>query len=136
MAIRDLDRLAKHVRAHRLQQYSSRDAAAAAAGVTRNTWKRVEEGLSVRESTYAKIDKALGWAVGSCDLIASGDEPVLADADPATAAAPRMTDEEVRRKAFDLAAVRFPTAPVGEVREFADELVRVLRATGEGGDRE
>lgn len=131
MATRDLERLAKHVRAHRLQQYSSRDAAAAAAGVTRNTWKRVEEGQDVRESTYAKIDQALGWAVGSCDLIANGDEPVLADAGPVAPSAPRMTEEEIRRAAFDAATATLPTAPVGELRDFVDELVRVLRATGE-----
>lgn len=77
MATRDLDRLAKHVKAHRLELYTSRDAAAAAAGMTKDTWQRVEEGRPVRESSYAKVDRALGWATGSCVSIAEGGEPVL-----------------------------------------------------------
>ena len=64
MATRDPGRLAKHVKAHRMELFTSRKAAADSAGVSKDTWQRVEEGLEVRETTYVKIDKALGWASG------------------------------------------------------------------------
>lgn len=132
MATRDLGRLAKRVKAHRMQQYSSRDAAAAAAGVTRNTWKRVEEGLDVRESTYAKIDKALGWATGSCIAIAEGDEPAFvgdATTSPSDAIS-KLTTEQAHKLAWDTARETLPTAPVGELDAFVEGLVEKLRRAG------
>jgi DNA-binding XRE family transcriptional regulator len=134
MATRDLDRLARHVKAHRLEQYSSRDAAAAAAGVTRNTWKRVEEGLDVRESTYARIEKALGWSTGSCLLIAEGGEPAFFAADAtmssAGGASRMLTSEQARQMAWDTARATLPTAPIGELDTFVNELVENLRRAG------
>jgi transcriptional regulator with XRE-family HTH domain len=132
MATRDLDRLAKHVKAHRLEQYSSRDAAAAAAGVTRNTWKRVEEGETVRESTYARIDKALGWATGSCLAISEGGDPAFVGDTTTSSSAPTavMTEEQARQMAWDTAKATLPTAPVGELHAFVEGLVENLRRAG------
>ncbi|MEV0015380.1 helix-turn-helix domain-containing protein [Streptomyces tendae] len=132
MTTRDLDRLAQRVKAHRMEQYRSRDAAADAAGITRNTWKRVETGDEVRESTYAKVDKALGWAIGSCLLIADGGNPVLAGDDIATTETPAApaTAEETRRAVFEAARTTLPDAPIGELDAFSDELVEILRRLG------
>lgn len=134
MATRDLDRLAKSVKAHRMQAFPSRDAAAETAGITRNTWKRVEEGLEVRESTYAKIDKALGWSIGSCITITEGGNPVLVDDSPAGAApAPvtPMTEDEARRAVFEAARAKMPAStPIGDIDAFSDELVEILRRAG------
>jgi hypothetical protein len=131
MATRDLARLAQHVKRHRLEQYPSRDAAAAAAGVTRNTWKRVEEGQEVRDSTYAKIDKALGWAPGDCIAIAEGGSPVLLDrAGGASAAGSGIKADAVRRAAFEAGRAKLPTAPIGDIDAFSEELVEVLRRAG------
>ncbi|MDN3244092.1 helix-turn-helix transcriptional regulator [Streptomyces sp. ZSW22] len=134
---RDLDRLAQRVKRHRMEQYPSRDAAAEAAGITRNTWKRVEEGQEVRESTYAKIDKALGWAIGSCIAITEGGNPVVAEpgssdtsavAQTPTAA---MTEEEARRAVFEAARAKMPAStPIGALDAFGDELVEILRRAG------
>ncbi|OXS35441.1 hypothetical protein [Streptomyces sp. XY006] len=137
MATRDLGRLAKTVKAHRLQQYPSRDAAAEAAGITRNTWKRVEEGQEVRESTYGKVDKALGWAIGSCLAIAEGGEPALGaeGGDPTAAApAPPLNADALRRAAFEAARATLPSAPIGDIDAFSDELVEVLRRAGQVAD--
>lgn len=129
---RDLDRLAHSVKRHRMEQYPSRDAAAEAAGITRNTWKRVETGDEVRESTYAKVDKALGWAIGSCLIIAEGGNPVLAGDDIAATGAPATpaTAEEARRAVFEAARTTLPDAPIGELDAFSDELVEILRRLG------
>jgi hypothetical protein len=136
MATRDLDRLAKRVKAHRLELYRSRLAAAAAVEISKDTWKRVEEGLNVQEGTYAKIDKALGWAIGSCLAIAEGYEPVLADspdgATPgASAPSPPVTADALKRAAFEAARRKLPNAPIGDIDAFGDELVEVLRRAGQ-----
>lgn len=135
MATRDLDRLAKHVKAHRLELFTSRKAAADTVGISKDTWQRVEEGQEVRESTYAKIDKALGWAVGSCAAIAEGGNPVFVDhsggAGDAASERPKLTADAVRRAAFEAARAKMPSAPIGDIDAFSDELVEVLRRAGE-----
>lgn len=139
MATRDLGRLAKHVKAHRLELYPSRLAAAQAAGVSKDTWQRVEEGEPVRESTYVKIDRALGWAAGSCFLVAEGGSPVFidtSDARPSTAApsAPqgKVNADAVRRAAFEAARAKLPPGTaIGDIDAFADELVEALRRSGD-----
>ncbi|MFB6955539.1 hypothetical protein ACFCYB_00530 [Streptomyces sp. NPDC056309] len=122
------------MKAHRLEQFPSRDAAAAAAGVTRNTWKRVEEGQEVRESTYAKVDKALGWAAGSCADVAEGGRPALVDESGIAAPASgreRLTEEGVRRAAFEAARAKLPTVAIGDIDAFSDEVVEILRRSGD-----
>lgn len=135
MTTRDLDRLAKRVKAHRMELYPSRLAAAQAAGISKDTWRRVEDGEEVREAKLAKVDEALGWATGSCILIAEGGSPILADApDRSAEAAPRMTESEMRDAAFALAAKKIPAAPIGDVQAFVDDLVKVMRGAGEVAD--
>lgn len=126
-------RLAKTVLNHRAQLYSSRDAAATAAGISKDTWQRVEEGRRVQKASYAKIDRALGWAVGSCLLVLEGREPVLADsvAMAPQADVPRLTEDAVRKAALEAATASRLSAPFGEVQDFIDELVEVLHKTGE-----
>jgi DNA-binding XRE family transcriptional regulator len=132
MTTRDLDRLAKRVKAHRMELYPSRLAAAQAAGISKDTWHRVEEGDDVRESTYAKIDKALGWAAGSCLAIAEGGEPVFAGGattQPSTEAV-TLTEKQARDMAWDTAKATIPTAAVGDLDAFVNELVENLRRAG------
>ncbi|MGW5616200.1 hypothetical protein [Streptomyces sp. NPDC003877] len=134
MATRDLDRLAKYVKAHRMELFTSRKAAADTAGISKDTWQRVEEGAYVREVTYAKIDRALGWATGSCIAIAEGGEPALIDQaagrTPTAPAQRPLTAEELRRAAFEAARAKLPNAPIGDIDAFGDELVEVLRRAG------
>lgn len=140
MATRDLGRLGSRVKAHRLRLYPSRVAAATSVGMSKDTWKRVEEGLEVREDTYVRVEEALRWGPGSCDAIAEGGEPVLVGAarDPNRAAPPPapLRAETLRRAAFEAARAKLPTAPIGDIDAFSDELVEVLRRVGgvEDGD--
>lgn len=141
MATRDLDRLAERVKAHRLELYRSRLEAARAAGISKDTWQRVEDGVpDIRETSYAKIDRALGWATGSCIAIAEGGEPVLVDRPRNGTAAPAsvvpVSAEAVRRAAFEAARTKLPTASIGDVDDFSDELVEVLRKAGLVADPE
>jgi hypothetical protein len=135
MATRDLDRLAKRVKAHRLELFPSRKAAADAAGISKDTWRRVEEGLEVWDSKLVHIDRALGWAVGSCIAIAEGGEPILAgEPRGGVSSAPRPSEEEVRKAALDAAMATMPGAAIGDVQAFIDRFVKDLRTAGEVGD--
>ncbi|MBX9392209.1 helix-turn-helix domain-containing protein [Streptomyces sp. TRM72054] len=135
---RDLQRLAQRVKAHRLELYPSRLAAAQAAGVSKDTWQKVEEGQKVRESSYGKIARSLGWTTHSCVAIAEGGEPVLADANgrsPSGApAAKPLSPEAVRRAAFEAARAKLPNMPIGDIDAFSDELVENLRRAGSVAD--
>lgn len=133
MATRDLGRLAKYVKAHRMEAFSSRAKAAAAAGISKDTWQRVEEGKEVRESTYAKVDRVLGWAVSSCIAVADGGEPVLVDEQAGSGPAllsGKVAAGDVRRAAFEAAMAKLPGAQIGDIQAFSDELVEVLRRAG------
>ncbi|MFJ6667486.1 helix-turn-helix domain-containing protein [Streptomyces sp. NPDC091383] len=138
MATRDLNRLAKRVKAHRMELYSSRLAAADAVGVSKDTWQKVEEGLTVREQTYAKIDKALGWATGSCVAIAEGGEPAFAGeslSPPPSGVVKALSPTEARQAVWDAARAKLPDAPIGQLDAFSDELVEILRRAGAIGER-
>lgn len=140
MATRDLKRLGARVKAHRIELHPSRLAAAQVAGISKDTWKRVEDGEVVQDSKYPKVDKALGWVVGSCVAVAEGGEPALAGAaaregaaSPAASAA-ALSAEQLRRAAFEAARAKLPDASIGALDEFSDELVEILRRAGSVAD--
>lgn len=81
MSTRDLERLARAVKSARLALHPSRLVAAKAAGISKDTWKRVEEGKEVRDGTYRKVEHALDWPSGACEEIAAGG-PVPGEEDP------------------------------------------------------
>lgn len=133
---RDLDRLAKAVKPRRLQLHPSRLAAAKAAGVSKDTWQRVEEGDPVREVSYAKVDQALGWAVGSCTSIAEGGEPVAVEhlgADDGTmiSAIPASWLEKELPGVIESSAMETtPGLTVREIHALSDQVMEKLRRLG------
>jgi hypothetical protein len=72
----DLNRLAAAVRTRRTELRLGIEPAAKLAGISKDTWKRVEAGLRVRDTTYAAIDHALQWAPGGCVAVLEGGESV------------------------------------------------------------
>lgn len=114
-----------------MELFAARKAAADAAGISKDTWQRVEDGETVRESTYAKIDRALGWSTGSCVAVAEGGEPILADRSVITPdAPPPLPADAVRRAVFEAARAKLPLAAIGDLDAFSDELVEVFRRVG------
>jgi hypothetical protein len=142
MATRDLARLGARVKAHRLQKYSARKDAAEAGGITKDTWQRIEEGQPAREKSYLGVERALGWAVGSCIAIAEGGEPVLvaaadgADSSLTPTPTGRLSEEVVRKAAYEAVRSTMPSAPISEADAFVNELVDVLRRAGEVDDED
>lgn len=120
--------------------YTAYKRAAEAGGITKDTWQRIEEGQPARPTSYLGVERALGWAVGSCMAIAEGGEPVLVDAADGTASSltptptGRLNEEAVRKAAYEAVRAKLPNAPIGEADAFVDELVDVLRRAGEVGD--
>lgn len=139
---RDLARLGARVKAHRVQKYTAYKHAAAAGGITKDTWQRIEEGQPARPTSYLGVERALGWAVGSCMVIAEGGEPVLVDAadvtTPALTPTPtgRLSAEVVRKAAYEAIRSTMPSAPIGDADAFVNEMVDVLRRAGEVDDED
>jgi hypothetical protein len=68
----DLNRLAELVRQRRVDLRLGIEPAAKLAEMSKDTWKRVEAGLTVRATTYPGIERVLQWAPGSCMQIIQG----------------------------------------------------------------
>lgn len=76
-----LGRLAAAVRERRLELGGmTQSEAASMAGVSDTTWNQVEAGKAVSARSMAKVERALGWQVGSHALVMRGDAPIPAGA--------------------------------------------------------
>lgn len=84
-----LDRLGAKVREARERTGLIIDEIAQRAGISPNTWARVEraEG-SIRRLNQAAIERTLGWPHGTFDALLSGKEPPTEDATTSTPAPP------------------------------------------------
>lgn len=49
---------------------------AKAAGVSRGTVQRLERGFALTEGKESRIERVLGWKIGSLDRIRGGGEPI------------------------------------------------------------
>ncbi|MCX4596186.1 hypothetical protein OG819_42995 [Streptomyces sp. NBC_01549] len=80
----DLERLAHLVRGRRLELKLGIEPAARLAGMSKDTWKKVEAAREdVRATSYTGIERALQWASGSCLRVLEGGEPVISETSPA-----------------------------------------------------
>lgn len=62
--------IAAHVAAARITHRWGKEEAARQAGVSSITWKRVEDGLSVREPKLRAVEASLGWPEGTIHAVA------------------------------------------------------------------
>lgn len=111
----------------------SKEAAARVAEISRITWRKVENGESVRDVTYASVDRALGWVSGGAESVLSGGTPRVRSDIPEVDVV--LTDHEagsVRLAARMLEAIR---AEYGEAVYLA-ALGEVERSQGEGGSQQ
>jgi hypothetical protein len=74
----DLDRLARHARTRRHDLGLPMTALAAKAGLSKDTYVRIEHGKRVSAGSYAKAEAALGWGVGTVRGVLGGGEPAVA----------------------------------------------------------
>ncbi|MFJ1831496.1 hypothetical protein [Streptomyces sp. NPDC088178] len=136
MAHQDPARLAKHVKDRRLELGIPRKKAAALAGMSKDTWQRIEEADNVRLMSVSKVDPVLGWASGSAVGILEGKEPILtkpAEGAPGAEISQRpVADLEGRaRDVIQLATIATTSGLTAEeIRELSDRAVRDLKANG------
>lgn len=71
----DLQRLGKLVAERRRALGLGILNAASRAAISKDTWKRVELGLRVRDTSYTDVERALQWEAGSCLHVLDGGEP-------------------------------------------------------------
>lgn len=130
--LQPLERLATKVRERRLELRIGIAAAATSAGMSKDTWRRVEEGARVRETSYAKIDSALGWASGSCQGVLDGaGEPIETQpAGPAGGTIARIPDGELDRAITQAMVATVDTMTAAEIREVSRQVVEELKQRG------
>jgi hypothetical protein len=136
MATPDLGRLGSAVKARRVKLFTARLKAAQAADMSKDTWKRVEDGKAVQPGTYAKMEPALRWAFGSCEAIAEGGEPlpveyVESNGDVTMVSKPQLVPAgDVRNVVTISAMATMPEVTMRSVQEQAERIVEELKKLG------
>ncbi|MFF6847097.1 hypothetical protein [Streptomyces antimycoticus] len=126
-------RLAETVRARRLELEMPIARAAATAVVSKDTWKRIEEGKPVRELTYAKMENVLGWAAGSISEILDGaTQAVTAErgAAVAQARAGGLGEEDLTQALAGAMVAATDTLTAAEIRDITEKVVHELKRRG------
>lgn len=113
----DLKRLAEYVAARRNARRMSKDGAAAEARISRITWRKVEDGRPVRDTSYAAVEEALRWEPGSAARIMTGGDPVLMPEDSTATPDPDLVASAA--KVLELVLAQFGP----EVYEAAHEVI-------------
>jgi len=127
-----LQRLGKLMAQRRMELNLSKRATSEAAGISINTYQRVEDGSPVRDVTYAKIENALGWAAGSVQEILDGaTEPVLISPGPRHRVDVARVPEDALRGAVTSAFVAVSDTLTGaEIRELSRRVIEDLKRQG------
>lgn len=131
----DLQRLALLVAQRRVQLGWHKADAATASELTITTYMRVEKGLSVRDVTYAKIERALGWAPGACQAVLDGatQAQLAGTVVEGVRYAPvsASTDSEGALRAVqDAVMATMPDTPAGQMAEFSRAVLAELQKRG------
>jgi len=127
--------LAQAVKGRRLALGLARLRAAELAGMSKDTWKRVEQALPVREMNYPKIDRVLGWAVGSCADVITGGPPVpvqQSGVDPAVTIAdvPAPGRGDAIKRIVESASLAVTDLTAPEIRELSARIADDLKREG------
>lgn len=135
MSTDSLRALAQAVKRRRLALQLARLRAANLAGMSKDTWRRVEEGKPVREMTYAAIEPVLHWAQGSCETVLAGGQPVPVEpsrVDPAVTVADvsEETRGEAARRIVESASIGYTELSASEVRKLSARIVEDLERAG------
>lgn len=132
VATPDLQRLAARVSERRLGLNLSIKRAAVLAGLSKDTWMRVEAGESVRHLTYDKVETALRWTIGSCRKIMDGGEAVDLDDQVSHIAVvlPEDLEEEIRDAVQGALISTTDDLTSSQIRDVNERAIAVLRARG------
>lgn len=92
----DRRRLGQLVAARRHELRLTKEAAARAGEMSSITWKRVEDGLTVRDVSYTGVERALNWKLGSClrNLTARAEPEIAGTGGTGPGAVPAAASDE------------------------------------------
>lgn len=133
---KDLNRLAQYVTKRRHELGMGRDAIARTVGLAKGTWTRLEQGHPIRDVNYARVDRALHWAAGSCMSVADGHEPVLVQegelAPGVVAATVPVEDmgDAVRQSVESASIAVTDNLTAQEIRDLSAKVVAILKERG------
>jgi transcriptional regulator with XRE-family HTH domain len=135
--IRHLQQLAALVAQRRAQMKLTMEDAAKACGIAYMTYRKIEGGQSVRDSTYAKLEVAFGMRAGACRAVLDGagsvvltDGTELIEGGAVRDFRSGSLEEEVDR-AFDKSAqLTTPGLTLSEAKALKEEMLRELRERG------
>lgn len=118
--------LAKRARVRRSELGLSIYAVAEKAGMSKDTYMRVENGLNVRDSTYSAVDTALGWSPGACISILEDANPAeIEEVQPTT----RITEEDISQAVL-AGIVANTDLAASTIRAIKDSVIGDLRRRG------
>jgi transcriptional regulator with XRE-family HTH domain len=129
----DLQRLAERVGQRRIECGLGIEPAARLAGMSKDTWKRVEAGKRVQDTSYAKIDRALHWAVGGCADILAGREPLEVEVSEGGIQTAKLHPEEIAeavRLAVQTASIATTELTAPEIRALTAGVLDDLKRRG------
>ncbi|MEU8525313.1 helix-turn-helix transcriptional regulator [Streptomyces sp. NPDC048629] len=136
MAPRDPDRLAQAVHRRRTELGLPLKRAANMAGVSPDTWRRVERAEPVRDLSFAKMDPVLQWATGSCIAVLEGrsavpTKPSESNPDVSISTIPPEALTEEARDVVKLATLATAKGmTIEEVLELSERIVADLKKHG------
>lgn len=128
-------RLAKLVRKRRVELGMNKIDVARAAETTITTYGKIEAGEPVRDVTYAKAERVLGWPLGTCKEILDGAT------DAATVETSQIPgrvivtmpqgalEDDIKRAVQDV-MVGGTDLPAPEIRRINAEVIELLRERG------
>ncbi|RSS92513.1 hypothetical protein EF919_18450 [Streptomyces sp. WAC02707] len=134
---RHLQKLAALVTQRRAQLRLSQEKAAKTCDVAYMTYRKIEEGQSVRSSTYAKLEVGFGMRAGSCKAVLDGADSItledgteMIEGGRITPLDPNTLEEGLREAVRAGATVTAPGLTLGEVEAMNERIVEELRRRG------
>ncbi|MEV8474906.1 hypothetical protein [Streptomyces sp. NPDC051173] len=127
-------RLAALITARRVELGMHKIGVARAAELTITTYSKLEDGDSVRDVTYGKIEPVLSWAPGTCRSVLEGAAPTVVEPAPAAGAYyspvnPGDLERDVEQ-AVTNAAIAVTEMAAPEIRKLKQRVVEELRRSG------
>lgn len=100
--------------------------------MSNNTWTRVEEGASVRDTTYVRVDQVLGWPRGTCLAIIKGEEePAPGDiVEGFRHSRVGITEDDLRQVIQDATITTLPDLTGAQIRALHEQAVKEARRLG------
>ncbi|MFH8591226.1 hypothetical protein [Streptomyces rimosus] len=130
-----LQRLADLITERRIQLSMTKSDLARAAGLTINTYNKVEAARPVRDTTYGRIEPVLGWSPGSCRNVLTGTgEPSAItrspECGPSRSADPEVFQRDIEEAVQAAAIAATDTLTTADLRKLSQHLVEELRRRG------